>query len=163
MSIILKIVFFVVVATSTLLIKSTNSKECPRRFLLIRDKNLDQDVLSRFSILDSNEKQYLYRLKSSSGSNDELQLISYPSVNLHGYLRDQQINQTLNLCFETLNITTNQWLNGTIQKIFDLFTENYLVQWNNEFFSRKKLFFSMYHKFYDDKKNVLAQSQMLFR
>lgn len=163
MLITLKIILFFLLLL-IMKIKSIESKTYLRKYFLIRNNDdYDKNGLNRFSILDSNEKQYLYRLKISSDNNDEIQIISYPSKHIQGYLKGKLTNETLNLYFEILNLTTNQWLNGTIQKNFNLFIEKYFIRWNYQNFIMKKNFFSRHHKIYDDNKNLLAQFRMHFR
>jgi hypothetical protein len=101
-----------------ILIKNIQSKKSIRKYLLIRDEKVDKNGLSQFSILDSIGKEYLYRLKTS---NDGVMIISYPSKDIVGYLEGEWIN-------EIFYLNTNQWTNGTIQKIFYLFIEKYLIQ-----------------------------------
>ncbi|CAF2099614.1 unnamed protein product [Rotaria magnacalcarata] len=133
------------------------------KFLLIRDDTTDRNGLSRFSVLDSSEKQYLYRLKSSNDDSNLLLIISYPSKDVLGYVGNEWRNEILNVTFEIYNSTTNQWTNGTIKKLPNLFTEKYLIEWNSQNFMMKKKLFSIHHKFYDECENVLAQFRMRFR
>lgn len=61
-----------------ILIKCFQTKKYVRKLLIIRDKEMDKNGLSQFSILNSDGKEYLYRLKSSYDYNDELSLINFP-------------------------------------------------------------------------------------
>ncbi|CAF4500949.1 unnamed protein product [Rotaria socialis] len=133
------------------------------KFLLIRDDTTDKNGLSRFSVLDSSEKQYLYRLKNSNDDSNLLLIVSYPSKDVLGYVGNEWRNETLNVTFEIYNSTINQWTNGTIKKLPNLFTEKYLIEWNSQNFMMKKKLFSIHHKFYDECENVLAQFRMRFR
>ncbi len=151
------LVLFVIV------IESVKSKKPIRKFVLIRDEHMDKNGLTQFSVLDSTEKHYLYRLKTSYDYNDELLLISYPSKDIVGYLQGQWKNETINVTFDIFDLTTNQWTNGTIQKIFNLFIEKYLIQWNYQDFIVKKKLFTINHQFYDENKNILAQFRKRFR
>jgi hypothetical protein len=117
MSIIIKMKLFLFLLF-LILIKNIQSKKSIRKYLLIRDEKVDKNGLSQFSILDSIGKEYLYRLKTS---NDGVMIISYPSKDIVGYLEGEWIN-------EIFYLNTNQWTNGTIQKIFYLFIEKYLIQ-----------------------------------
>jgi len=146
-----------------ILIESLQSKKSIRKFVLIRDERMDKNGLSQFSILDSSGKQYLYRLKTSYIDNDSLLLISYPSKDILGYLQGQWRNETLNVTFEIFHLTTNQWTNGTIQKIFNLFIEKYLIEWNYQNFIMKKKIFSKNYQFYDENKNILGEFRKRFR
>ncbi len=146
-----------------ILIESLQSKKSIRKFVLIRDERMDKNGLSQFSILDSSGKQYLYRLKTSYIDNDGLILISYPSKDILGYLQGQWRNETLNVTFEIFDLTTNQWTNGTIQKIFNLFMEKYLIEWNYQNFIMKKKIFSKNYQFYDENKNILGEFRKRFR
>ncbi|CAF2951871.1 unnamed protein product [Rotaria sp. Silwood2] len=147
-----------------ILIKSIESKKLIRKFQLVRDNDdMNKNGLSRFSILDSNGKEYLYRLRDSYTYNNSLLLIVYPSKNIVAYLQGQWTNETLNVTYDIYNYTTNQWTNGTIKKIFNLFIEKYFIEWNNENFIMKKKIFSINHKFYDENQYVLAQFRMSFR
>jgi hypothetical protein len=141
-----------------LLIKSIELK----KYVLIRDEEMDKNGLSQFSILDSYEKDYLYRLKTSS--NNDLILISYPSKEIVGHLQGDWINEkTLNVTFEIFDLKTNEWTNVSFIKIFHLFIEKYLIQWNNQTFLMKKNLFSINHSFYDQNKTKLGQFRMRFR
>ncbi|CAM4897805.1 unnamed protein product [Rotaria socialis] len=146
-----------------ILIKSIQSKKLISKFLLIRDDTTDKNGLSRFSVLDSSEKQYLYRLKNSNDDSNLLLIVSYPSKDVLGYVGNEWRNETLNVTFEIYNSTINQWTNGTIKKLPNLFTEKYLIEWNSQNFMMKKKLFSIHHKFYDECENVLAQFRMRFR
>jgi hypothetical protein len=146
-----------------ILIESLQSKKSIRKFVLIRDDYMDKYGLSQFSVLDSSGKQYLYRLKTSYIDNDALLLVSYPSKDILGYLQGQWRNETLNVTFEIFHLTTNQWTNGTIQKIFNLFMEKYLIEWNYQNFIMKKKIFSKNYQFYDENKNILGEFQKRFR
>ncbi|CAF5003419.1 unnamed protein product, partial [Rotaria sp. Silwood1] len=139
-----------------ILIISIESKKSIRKYQYVRDSDMfDIDGLIRFSILNSNGKEYLYRLRNSYNDNDALLIVSYPSKDIVAYLQGQWKNLTLNVTFDIFNSTTNQWNNGTINKIYNLFVEKYLIEWNNENFLMKKKLFSIYHKFYDENQYVL--------
>lgn len=48
----------------------------------------------------------------------------------------------IDVTFYIFDLITDQWLNGTIEKIQNLFIEKYLIKSNNEkFLMKKKLFF----------------------
>ncbi|CAF3900987.1 unnamed protein product [Rotaria sordida] len=124
---------------------------------------MDKNGLSRLSILNSNGKEYLYRLRSSHTENDVLLLIAYPSKDIVAYLQGQWRNETLNVTYDIFNYTTNQWTNGTIKKTFNVFIEKYFIEWDGQNFLMKKKLFSINHKFYDENQDVLAQFRMRFR
>lgn len=145
------------------LIKSIQSKTLLRKYLLVRDHDLDKYGLSQFSVLDSTGKQYLYRLKVSDDDKNLLLIIGYPSQDTLGYVQNEWGSETLNATFEIYNSTMYESTNGTIKKNFNLFTQIYLIESNSENFVMKKKFFSFYHKFYDENQNILAQFRMRFR
>ena len=146
------------------LIKYIESKKSIHKYILIRDDRMDKNGFSQFSVLDSHGKQYLYRLKTSYiDNNDSLVLVSYPSKDIAGYVIGRWKNETLNVTFQLFDLATNESTNGTITKIFNLYVETYLIEWNNETFLMKKKLFSIPHKFYDQNQNVLAQFRKKFR
>jgi hypothetical protein len=146
-----------------ILIKSIESKKSIHKYILMRDDQMDKHGLSQFSVLDSSKKHYLYRLKTSYIDNDGLVLVSYPSRDTVGYVSGEWKNETLNVTFEIFDLATNESTNGTIIKIFNLFVEQYLIQWNDQNFIMKKKLFTIHHKFYDENQNVLAQFRKKLR
>lgn len=146
-----------------ILIKEIDSKKWIRRYVLIRDEELDKKGLSQYSILNWNEKEYLYRLKTSYADDDEIILINYPDENQIGYLNGQWKNETVNTTFELFHFDENQWKNGSIEKIFNLFIEKYLIKWNDQLFYLKKILFSDRWKFVNSNGNEFAHFEMRFR
>lgn len=147
-----------------ILIKEIDSKKWIRKYVLIRDEELDQKGLSQYSVLNWNEKEYLYRLKTSYiDDDDEIIVINYPDENEMGYLHGQWKNETVNTTFELFDFNDNQWKNGSIEKIFNLFIEKYLIKWNNEEFYLKKKLFSNRWKFVNFNGKEFAHFEMRFR
>ena len=146
-----------------ILIKQIDSKKWIRKYVLIRDEELDKKGLSQYSILNWNEKEYLYRLKTSYIDDDQIILINYPDENQIGYVNGQWKNETVNATFELFDFNENQWKNGSIEKVFNLFIEKYLIKWNDQLFYLKKKLFSNRWKFVNSNGNEFAQFQMRFR
>lgn len=144
-------------------INKVESKKSIRKLLIVQDKEMDKNGFSQFSILNSNGKEYLYRLKTSYDYHEQLLIITYPSQNLIGYLEGDWKNETLNVIFYIYDSINDQWLNGTIEKIQNLFMEKYLIKWNNESFLMKKKLLSINYSFYDNNQNTLALYTKRFR
>lgn len=144
-------------------IKEIDCKKVLRKYVLIRDEEFDEKGRSQYSILNANENEYLYRLKTSYTDEDQIILTNYPDENQIGYVQGQWTNEIVNVTFELFDFNENQWKNGTIIKMFHLFIEKYFIQWNNESFYLKKKLFSTDWKFSDGHGNEFARFRMRFR
>jgi hypothetical protein len=116
--------------------------------------------LAEFSVFDSSEKHLLYRIESYYVVGGKIQLIDISSKQIIG-----KLTNSLNLLlyegnFSIFNFSSHQWIDGNIQRIFNLINEKYLIKWNDKTIIMETKFGSLTTTFqYEFQNEILAKIQ----
>jgi hypothetical protein len=81
--------------------------------------------LGQFSIFDSTQKNLLYRLKSYYKIGGKLELIDQSSKKVIGNLTNARGGD-----FSLFDSSSNQWINGKIERLFNILDCKAIIKWN---------------------------------
>ncbi len=147
------LIVIVMVGISTV----NNSKPTIRSYFIEKDF-FSGLKLGEFSIFDSTKKQLLYRIESYYTIGGKIELIDVSSKQIIG-----QLTNPLNLLlyagnFSIFNLSSNQWINGKIERIFHMVNDKYIIKWNKRSILMETKFGSLTTTFeYENHSGILAK------
>jgi len=101
-----------------------NSSTVLRRYYIKKDF-FSGLKLGQFSIFDSTQKNLLYRLKSYYKIGGKLELIDQSSKKVIGNLTNAKGGE-----FSLFDSSSNQWINGKIERLFNMLDCKAIIKWN---------------------------------
>ncbi len=115
-------ILILITIVRTLAVK--NSSTVLRRYYIKKDF-FSGLKLGQFSIFDSTQKNFLYRLKSYYKIGGKLELIDQSSKKVIGNLTNARGGD-----FSLFDSSSNQWINGKIERLFNLMDSKSIIKWN---------------------------------
>jgi len=125
----IRIYILVLITIFGILAVKNSHTTATRRYFMKRDF-FNGFKSAEFSIFDSSEKVLLYRIESYHVLGGSIELIDSLSKQVTGKLRSTVNIFSYEGNFQIFNSSSNQWINGKIERIFNVFNEKYLIKWN---------------------------------
>jgi hypothetical protein len=136
-----------------------NSQIAIQSYFIAKDP-FSEWKIGGFSIFDSEEKDLLYHIKSSyyyyEGRIELSDLSSKPMIGTLTY--SFNIFKVKQAEFSILNLSSNEWINGTVENSFPSFHDEYIIKWKEQSSLMETRFFSTLTTF-----RVRPFSSLLFR
>jgi hypothetical protein len=135
-----------------------NSQIAIRSYFIAKDPFSGWKI-GGFSIFDSEEKDLLYHVKSSYYYYEgRIELSDLSSKQMIATLTYSfNIFKVKQGEFSILNLSSNEWINGTIENSFPTFHDEYIIKWNEQSILMKTRFLSISTTFqHENHSGILA-------
>jgi hypothetical protein len=148
--------FFVLLFASAIFTYA-NSQDPIQRYVIHKDFFIGIKA-GEFTIYDTSEKNVYYRIESNYGILQDVEVIVYPSKQVIGLLQSKiKFLFLYEAEISTLDSQSNQWLNGTIEKKFQLLGKSFNIDWNGHRITMASEPLAFTSKIHDTNGQLLAQ------
>ena len=143
-----------------IVIGSIESNKVKNVFMVVRDRGIQDNRLSNYTIYDASEKNQLYRIKTVSTDIDTMIMVNYPAKNMVGNLEGEWAESIFNVTFSYYSTKSHKWVDGVMKKIHKTFHNRFSIEWDSKYVLMRDSFWSNMMKFYDkQEKTLLAKCQ----
>jgi hypothetical protein len=128
------------------------------QYIVVRDRGIQDNRLSNYTIYDALEKNQLYRIRTISTDIDTMILVNFPAKNMIGNLEGEWTESVFNVSFSYYSTKSHKWVDGVMKKIPKVFYNKFSIEWDSKSIVMRDSFLSNMMKFYDKQEKVLLAS-----